>query len=147
VSTFPVVEVMEAVVGALAADTTLEGLVGGRIYNDAPDDAEYPHVIVSLVTSKPSHTFGGATVGLGWKFPIDVHVLSLYQGERETLHIAARVVDLLNFAALMVAGFTVTCEHRGPGAGFGPRLKVEANKEKLETRRWPLEFLVTVRQA
>lgn len=147
-SVYPVQDVMAALIAVLAGDATLVALATGGIHNDAPDDVEYPHLVVSFVAPRPWHTLGGAAKGLGWQFLIDVHVFSQHAGEIETLAIAERVVELLNFQSLTVTGFaTAFCEHRtGSSNAFAPRMKVEANKDKLETRHYPVEFLVTVHQ-
>ncbi len=138
--------VQTAIYGALSADTTLAGLsltastptVG--VFNDVPDGQGYPHVLVSRPTETPKHTFGGPTRGLGWKDIIRIHVYSRYQGDKEALDIHTRIVALLNFQPLTVAGYSevsVECE--------SGRVLVEAI-EKLETRHVIGEFCVTVKQ-
>lgn len=134
-------DVVAAIAAVLDADTALTALTGGRLYNDAPEDASYPHQVIEYITDKPWHTFGGATAGIGWNIVVRVHTYSLYQGQAEALAISKRTIDALNFTALTVAGWsTVICER------IGGMSRTEPNKQKLETRHIVDEFRIRVHQ-
>lgn len=138
--------VQTAIYAVLSADATLEGLsetsttATVQVYNDAPEGAGYPHVLISRATETPSHTFGGPNAGKGWRNIIRIHVYSRYQGDLEAMQIHERIVELLNFQDLTVTGFpkvSIECESM--------RLLVE-DIEKIETRHLVSEFRVVTRQ-
>jgi hypothetical protein len=137
--------IQEAIYSVLSNDSTLAGLSLTEdtdtvsVYNDVPEGAKYPHVLITKASETPWHTLGGPSSGIGWKNIIRVHVRSRYQGDREALRIHERVVALLNFA-LSVSGFTnvmVECE--------GHKVLVQ-DIDKIETRNLVGEFCVMVRQ-
>ncbi len=132
--------------GVLSADTTLAGLSLSEntptveVFNDVPEGQGYPHVLIARATEIPRHVMGGPNTGLGWKNIIRVHVYSRYQGDREALRIWERIVALLNFQMLVVAGFSsVLCKVESM------RVLIE-DVEKVETRHLVGEFNVTVQQ-
>lgn len=140
-ATCPTAEVVAALAAVLAADATYMALVEDRLYNDAPDDVEYPHTVLEYVADRPWHTFGGSSTGLGWDITVRAHTYSLYQGQSQALSISQRGIDLLNFGSLTVSGFTTVICERVMG-----RAMTESNKEKLETRHIVDEFRVRVHQ-
>jgi hypothetical protein len=143
--------IQTAIYGVLSADATIPTLsrtidtrtnavtlVG--VYNDVPDGATYPQVLITRATETPWHTMGGASAGLGWKDIIRIHVFSRYQGDLEALEIHNRIVTLLNFQPLTVSGFSsATVEYENG------RMLVEAI-DKIETRHWVAEYCVRVQQ-
>lgn len=137
--------VQEAIKSALSSDPTVSTLTGGRIYNDVPDGASYPHVLISKAREKAWHTLGGATSGLGWDVMVPIFTMSRYQGDLEALTIHERIVAVLNFAPLMVTGFPkVSCEY-APGGDITGQVMV-IDKDKIETRQVVGEFRVRVMQ-
>lgn len=131
--------VQTAIYSTLNGDSTLLALATGGVHNDVPDGQSYPHVLISLPTETPWHTFGGPSVGLGWNVVARVHVYSRYQGDSEALDIHNRIVTLLNFQSVAVGGFTHAAWEYESG-----RMLVE-NIEKIETRHMVDEFRVLVR--
>jgi hypothetical protein len=137
--------IQEAIYSVLSADSTLAGLSLTEdtdevtVYNDVPEGAKYPHVLLTKASETPWHTLGGPSAGIGWKNIIRTHVRSRYQGDREAMRIHERIVALLNFSALSVSGFssvTVECE--------GHKVLVQ-DIDKIETRNLVGEFCVMVR--
>lgn len=138
----------EAIAGVLMADATLTSMVQENvlvpgdpaIFDDVPENQSYPLVVISLASETPWHTMGGASAGLGWKVLQRIHIYSRAQGETEALRILERIVTLLNFQPLTVAGYsTVIVEYeRG-------RVLLE-DIDKIETRHIPAEFAVMVHQ-
>jgi hypothetical protein len=140
-----------AIYGVLSADAVIPTLSLTRdaqtgilttvgVYNDSPEGADYPHVLISKATETPWHTFGTATTGLGWKNIIRIHTYSRYQGDTEALGIHYRIVALLNFQPLTVTGYTsALVEYESL------RVFVE-DIEKIETRHLVDEFCVMVKQ-
>jgi hypothetical protein len=125
----------------LAADTTFMTLAIGGLWNDPPDEPEYPYTVIEFFTVKPRHRFGGATAGLGWRVLVRLHTYSTMQGQTEALAIRERAADVLNFAELSIAGFaSASCELE-----MG-RALTEPNKEKLETRHLIDEYAIEVDQ-
>ncbi len=138
--------IQSAIVTLLRADATLAGLslTSGTttvvVYNDVPEGGLYPHVLFSRASETPWHTMGGASAGIGWKNVIRAHVYSRYQGDKEALEILRRIVTVLNYQTITVAGFsTVICEYEQH------RLMVE-DVDKIETRHVVGEFCVYVHQ-
>lgn len=130
--------IQEALATLLAADATLMALVTD-VVNDVPapsgpDALQYPYVLISNASELPWHTMGTATTGIGWHVVVRLHIYSRYQGDKEALTILERLVTLLNFQSLTVAGYgTMICEYQ---AG---RVLVE-DREKIEVRHIPAEF-------
>ena len=138
--------IQEAIYGVLSADATLAGLslTEGTdavvVYNDVPEGAPYPHVLMTKASETQWHALGGTSAGVGWKNIIRLHVRSRYQGDREALRIVERVVALLNFQDLAVTGFSsAICECEGT------KVLVQ-DIDKIETRSAVAEFCVMVRQ-
>lgn len=132
--------IQTAIYAVLSADATLLALTAGGVHNDIPEGDVYPHVLISRATETTWHTFGTATTGLGWKNIIRIHVYSRYQGDFEAMQIHERIVALLNFQPLTIAGYPqVSCEYEQM------RLLVE-DVEKTETRHLVGEFCVMVHQ-
>lgn len=130
--------IQTAIYGVLNGDATLLALATGGVHNDIPDGQGYPHVLISRATETPWHTLGGASSGIGWKNIIRIHVYSRYAGDTEAMQIHERIVALLNFQPLTVAGYSsaiVDYEQM--------RLLVE-DIEKIETRHLVGEFCVRV---
>jgi hypothetical protein len=140
--------IQTAIYGVLSVDSTLASLslteeidnpgvfttVG--VYNDVPEDATYPHVLISKATETPWHTMGGSAVGLGYKDIIRIHTYSRYDGDLEALQIHDRIVALLNFQPMTIAGFGSTMTEYEQGRMFVEDIK------KIETRHWVDEFCV-----
>jgi hypothetical protein len=141
--------IQTAIYGVLSADATLAGLslsidtsTGAvttvAVYNDVPDGATYPHVLISDSIERPWHRFGGATTGIGWYDTVRLHIYSRYQGDKEAYQIRNRLVAMLNFQPLTVSGFSGSMVEYKPG-----RLLREA-VEKIETRHVVDELHVKV---
>lgn len=144
--------IQAAMKSALSADSTLAGFlavsildgVSSAVFNDVPDQQTYPFVEIGSATMRPWHTMGGATSGLGWDDTVTTHVWSRYQGDLEALTIADRVIALLNFATISLAGFptaiiSVDDEHV-------PMHVLVESVDKVETRHVPIVFRVQVHQ-
>lgn len=139
--------IQAALVTLLKADAVLAGLslTAGtdtvRIYDDVPNNALYPHVIVGAgVITTPAHTFGGPSVGIGWRDIFRIHAMSRYEGKKEAQLIMARIVALLNFQPLAVEGFpqvTMECERV---------LTLIREIEKISTRDVVADICVQVHQ-
>lgn len=129
-----------AIYAVLIADATLAALATGGIHNDIPEAQAFPHVLIGHASETPAHTFGGPSMGIGWTNVIRVHVYSRYQGDAEALQIHKRIVALLNFQPMTVAGYsTADCECESM------RMMVQ-DLRKVETRHLVSEFRVVVRQ-
>jgi len=128
----------DAIMATLTAPSLLDGTAG--VFNDVPDEQEYPHVQIGTATAHPWHTMGGASVGRGWNDTVTVHIWSRYQGDIEALTILDRVVALLDHASLTVSGYGTAISYLDE-----VRVLVEAVK-KVETYHIPAVFRIQVHQ-
>jgi hypothetical protein len=119
----------EAVFAALLADAALIALLGGaRVYDGAPRNAASPYVHLGEISSRDWSTATEA----GFEVRFEVVVWSTQPGRAEALTIAGRVAELLDNAALAVAGFRlVSLRHLGTGT---------AREKKPEGRRATAQF-------
>lgn len=151
-----ILAVQQAIYQRLAADATLptlslsidprtNALTTVGVYNDVPEGATYPHVLISRAREQGSHCFGGASVGLGWQVTVPLFTMSRYQGDLEALQIHNRVVSLLNFYPLTVTGYAYVSVEYAPGGDATGQLVVR-DIEKIETRSIEAEFRVMVKQ-
>lgn len=140
--------IMVAVGNRLVADATLVAMLAEdvripgdpAILNDVAEGQQYPYVVISHADEHPWHTIGGATTGIGYAVLLMIHVFSQAHSDKEANLIRARIVELLNFQAMTVTGYsTVIVEYqRG-------RLKTE-DVDKVKTRHIPAEFMFKVHQ-
>lgn len=97
----------------LDADATLDSLCNGRAYDEPPQPADYPYVLVGDQTEVPDDAFGRQ----GRECTSLVHIYSAYSGAKEALAIAEAVADALDDAtgsSITVAGYDVVCcRHEG----------------------------------
>ena len=92
----------EAVFDALAADATLEALIGGaKIFDAVPRNAEAPYVQIGEFSARDWSTATEA----GTEILFAIVVWSRLPGRSEGFSIAERVVALLHDAALTLDGF------------------------------------------
>ena len=53
------------VLAALKADPAVAALVGGRVFDQAPEGAEHPHLVIGQCESRPVAADGGGVGGRG----------------------------------------------------------------------------------
>jgi hypothetical protein len=132
--------VQVATYAVLSTDAALLALAPGGVHNDIPDGEVYPHVLISRPTEKAWNTFGGPNTGFGRQVLLRTHIYSRYKGDSEACDILNRIVELLDFQPMTVAGFgAAMVEYEGA------RILVEAI-DKIETRHAVPEFRVWVNQ-
>jgi hypothetical protein len=138
--------IQEAIYSVLSNDSTLAGLSLTEdtdtvsVYNDVPEGAKYPHVLITKASEVDWDSLGGASSGVGWNNIIRTHVRSRYQGDREALRIHERVVALLHYRDLTVSGYTSAAMVKSEGH----KVLVQ-DIDKIETRNLVGEFRVMVR--
>lgn len=140
--------IMAAVGATLVADATLVAMLAEdiripgdpAILNDAKKEQPYPYVLISHADEHPWHTIGGATSGRGWNVTLLVHVYSQAHSDKEANLIRARIVELLNFQPLAVAGYTTAIVEYKRG-----QLKTQ-DIDKVKTRHIPAEFDIKVHE-
>lgn len=89
-----------AVLARLRGDAALAGRLGTRIWDTAPRDAAFPHLVVDEVTS---HDRSGLDAPLE-DLSLTLRILSRAGGRAEVHAIADRVIDLLVDADLALDG-------------------------------------------
>ena len=140
----PLSAIQDALWAVLSGDTTLTDMV--TVTNDATEDQTYPYVLMSNANAVPWNTMGGATTGFGWRCTVTVHGFSRYEGDREILLFMQRVIELLNFRTLTIAGYaTVLCELDPDNSPMPAKLLVEY-PQKVERRHMPVIFRITVHE-
>ena len=141
--------IQTAIYGLLSADATLPTLsrtvdpnTGSfttvTVHNDIPEGETYPHVLISKASEVPWNTGGGASAGIGWRDIIRIHVYSRYQGDIEAMEIYERIVALLHYQPLTIAGYSTVL------VDVEQMRIVPEDIEKLETRHLVGEFKVLV---
>lgn len=92
----------EAVYGILSSG------IGVPVYDDVPSGKSYPYVEIGEGTVNPwtAKLMGGEEITLTF------HVFSRYEGYKEVIEIAARVLEVLMAADVVLAGSSqvITCE-------------------------------------
>lgn len=91
--------VASAIYAALSTDQALGGMIKG-VFDDVPQDTEYPYVVVGEETTVNN---GSKTVD-GQEYTLTIHVWSRYRGLKETKLIMERVYEILHNQALVVSG-------------------------------------------
>ena len=103
--------VFPAVFQWLTADPALVALVapsptgGPGIYDDVPQDAAFPHVVVGEPTEVKDHTLGGTAAAAGARVVVQTRVQSRYRGNKEATAILDAVRQRLDEAPLVVEGY------------------------------------------
>lgn len=130
-----------AILILVRADSTFAERCPGGIKSREDENQTYPFTLMGDGTiERPWNTLGGATVGHGRDVMLRLHVFSRYKGDREAWLIAERLVELLDFASLSVAGYqTVLIEY------VNAKALIE-DRNKLETRHIVVDFRVRVHE-
>ena len=140
----PLVLVQDAIWNVLSGDSTLTALA--QVTNDATEDQTYPYILMANATAVPCNTIGGADRGFGWDCRVTIHGYSRYEGDREVLTFMQRVIQLLNFATLSIAGYsTVICE-LDPDESPMPAKVLLEYPQKVERRHMPVMFKISVHE-
>lgn len=98
--------VRQAIYSKLAADSTLQSLLGGsvaspKIYNSVPENTTYPYGVIARVAEDKSDTFGRN----GRTATVTVHFWSRYAGSDQVDDAAARTAVVLDGVALTITGY------------------------------------------
>lgn len=94
----------QAVYSRLAGDSALTGTLGAAVYDDVPDAASFPYVVIGDVTEGPNDTMGTT----GRDVTLTLHIWSQYEGNKEVHRIANRVDELLDRWQPTVSGWSTT---------------------------------------
>lgn len=92
------IELQTAIVARLTGDEYLMGIVSG-VYDDVPQDAESPYVVVGEASEAAMNTFNRK----GRESTLTIHIYSEYEGFKEGLRILERLTDLLDGEPLTLA--------------------------------------------
>ena len=82
-------------------DSTLDGIVGNnRIFDNVPQDTDYPYVIIS---NESATNIGTKTLD-GNEYSVDIEVWSQYRGKKEIKDAMERIYTLLHDTSYAVSG-------------------------------------------
>ena len=95
--------VSEALYALLLADTALDTLISGRVYDDVPEDPGYPFIWYELAAETDRRGLGTGSLP---EIDLRVHIFSLFGGKAQAQAILDRVIAVLKDAPLAVAGWT-----------------------------------------
>ena len=84
-----------AVTARLKSDAALQALLGGRVYDEAPEQPTYPYVTLTRVSGRPLRGDGPAQEHL-----LTLSCVSRYGGRAEARAVVAAMRDLLDDAPL-----------------------------------------------
>lgn len=98
----PALALQEALISALRASPAA-ALVGGRIFDQPPDEAARPYIRIGDMNPAPHRT----STGTHWvmSFSVEVHSQPVTAGRVEANRIAGAVVSALDDADLSIAGY------------------------------------------
>jgi len=85
---------------AIKADPGLDPLIGDRVYDEPPESASYPYVVIGEAVETPDNE----VAAYASRVAATLHVWSAYQGFREALDIAGHLVRLFDHQPLTVPG-------------------------------------------
>jgi hypothetical protein len=95
----PVAEALYAKLNA----APLTALVGGRIYDDIPQNPTYPFVWIEMFGEQDRRGLGTGALP---EVDVRVHVFSTATGSKEAQAVMAAVISLLKDQALTITGYT-----------------------------------------
>jgi hypothetical protein len=107
-SGFALLPVMTAVVAALKGNAPIVASVAGRIYDQRPQFATLPCIVIGHIDA----TDWGTKSRAGQECSIPIDVWSMYEGRLECLTIAKLVYDLFHEQSMVSSGvdsFMVRC--------------------------------------
>jgi hypothetical protein len=124
----------QAVYARLTGDVDLSADVTG-VYDDVPEDAQYPYVTISTVASSPDNELGE----YGRQTVVQLDVWSAYRGFAEATGILSHIERLLDRQPLPITGHsTVAVRHASVTALRDP---------DEDIRRITARYTVTTRYA
>lgn len=89
----------KAVLAALKGDAAVDALLGGRVWDQAPEGAGFPHLLVGRCESRPLDADGG-----GVEQALTLTAVSRFAGTEEAKAISAAVRARLHEATLEADG-------------------------------------------
>lgn len=95
-------ELQKAIYQILAASLPLQAIVAGRIFDEVPQGAAFPYVVIGDDDLKP----WDLDCKLGFEALITIHAFSRYKGRKEAKEIGAKIYDLLHNASIVTDNFT-----------------------------------------
>lgn len=93
-----------ALIAALRGDGALDALVGGRVYDEPPQDVAMPYVALGEEFGQPAYE---STDGSGFEVLVTIDTWSRSQGRGEVKDIMAAILAVLHREALLIAGHTL----------------------------------------
>ena len=94
-------QIHRAIYARLTGDPELSGMVTG-VWDDVPEDADWPYVTIGESIESPDNTHGG----FGRDVVATLHVWTKYAGTSQGARIGNRIVGLLDQQPLDIAGHT-----------------------------------------
>ena len=98
----PTLAIQTAVYDLLTGDATLTTTLGAGVYDEVPETAKLPYVVIGEAYETPDLTHNQK----GRRTTITLHVWSEQDGFTEAADIADRVITLLDHTALAVSGWS-----------------------------------------
>lgn len=92
--------VQGAMYAAIKADAALNTAVGGRVYDEVPEAATYPYVVLGDAVETPDNE----VAAFASRVAATLHVWSTYRGFRQALDIAGHLIRVFDRQPLTVPG-------------------------------------------
>nr|WP_314436883.1 DUF3168 domain-containing protein [uncultured Brevundimonas sp.] len=89
----------KAMLAVLKADAAVQALLGGRVWDEAPEGAEFPHLVIGRCESRPLAADGG-----GVEQRLTLTAVSRFAGSQEAKAVAAAVRACLHDVTLEADG-------------------------------------------
>lgn len=96
----PALALQKAALAALRADTAVQAVVGARVWDERPQDAAYPHLVISRSEARP----WGGVEGEGQEHALTLTCLSRFGGAEEAHAALAAAREALHGASLALEG-------------------------------------------
>lgn len=92
--------VQGAMYARIRADATLNAAIGGRVYDEVPEGAVYPYVVIGDGVETPDNE----VAAFASRVAATLHVWSAYRGFRQALDIADHLIRVFDRQPLAVPG-------------------------------------------
>jgi hypothetical protein len=126
----------KALVGALNADAAVLAATGGRIYDEPPQNAVYPYLMIGDISPNAFDTDNteGAEVQIGLEAYSQaatgrVEAVAIAEAVKAALHRQEGALSVTGFNVVEIIFQTYSASRSGTGRGYSSRISLQATLE------------------